>query len=163
MTLILAHWKKILLIVALVAAFLAGKGLKPEPEIVVKEKVVEKIVEKVVEKKNEQVKKVTETIKKPDGTVIIVEKEDRQTKTDTVKETETDKKTDTLASSKAVQSKYRLGVMVEAELPRAFKEPLKESLDYSVIAGMRAIGPVWLESGFSIKKKELRLGLSWEF
>jgi hypothetical protein len=162
MTLILAHWKKILLIVALVAAFLAGRGLKPQPEIVVKEKVVEKIVEKVVEKKNEQVNKVKKTITKPDGTIIVEEKEEWQIKTNTVKQIESDKKTDTLSVSKML-SKYRLGFQAEIPIDKLLNEPLKDNLDYSINGGLRLIGPLWLESGIGLNRKELRLGVSWEF
>jgi hypothetical protein len=53
--------------------------------------------------------------------------------------------------------------LAESELAKTFKEPLKDHLNYSVMAGMRAIGPLWLDIGYGISRNELKLGLSWEF
>ncbi len=117
-----------------------AKVVREAPLVLEKEVVVTKEVAKIVTQKE---------IKKPDGTVIT------ETRTeDKVKESSKDATASTPVP--AAKSKVRAGVKVHSGLD------LKPS--WEVTTGIR-IGKsnAWAETGYNIQRKEVSVGLSYEF
>jgi hypothetical protein len=103
------------------------------------------------EKKHTTKHTTTKIVTKPDGTV-------EQTTED---KTETD---ETSSSSHSVKpkpaDKYRIGAFGDAKISDLL-EP--SGYGYGISAGMRVLGPVWLDTQYNIKKKDLSLGASIQF
>ena len=84
-----AHWAKLLALLLIAAAFIAGRSSAPvgpafmDDHTSSKQAEVQKIVVKVVERKTERKVVYRDRTTKPDGTVIEHEKEETDTKTDT--------------------------------------------------------------------------------
>jgi len=145
---------------------------------VIKEVIVEKIVEviKIVTKKDEEKEKTTVVIENPDGTkkTTITEKTktkqesstDKDKNKDLGKETDkivdkTEKSTPTVVSPKK-PNRYRTGVFAAATTKEITHSDFR-NLDYGVLLGVRAFGPIWVESTYKIDSKYVTLGASVEF
>lgn len=59
----------------------------------------------------------------------------------------------TKASTATAKPQYRLGALL----------PIGEPKDVSVTAARRVVGGLWVESQYNIKRKEILIGLSYEF
>lgn len=139
-----------------------------DPEIKVETEVVEKVVEKVVEvevnKESEKKNTNTRIIEKPDGTKIteIVESFEKETKSANKKDSDTKKDTkseQTIEKTASNLSKYRIGGKVGANVSEIFSRP---GLLYEVNAGMRAIGPFWVDVSYNTNGSVMA-GISVEF
>jgi hypothetical protein len=115
---------------------------KPETKI----EYQEKIVEKEVTKRNV----VVRTIRLPDGTV----------KTETIDKSEIvkDKDSSVVNKTETKQSSSKYAVSVKKIIP--IESPLAK--DFEVSAGLRAVGPVWVEAGYGTNKT-VTLGVRMEF
>ena len=64
-------------------------------------------------------------------------------------------------------TKYSVGAVAHKEYKNLLKPETYKKVDFSVTAGYRVIGDVWLDSGFRINHKtqleEISVGIRWEF
>jgi len=162
-------WKKYLAALAILCGLLYtsywyGKHSNPPETIVqIEEKIREKIVQVEVEKKQTKKNTTTHIIKKPDGTTetTITENKETTSESSTKTKSETESEKNTVVQTKPdVLSKYRLGAMAESKILDSEK---RGDLMYSASAGMRVIGPWWLDAKVGVSEKTLGLGVSLEF
>ena len=169
------HWKKLaflcLFLGAIGTSYWYGKT-NSRVEIVEKEKIVEKVVEKIVKVKdetsNQKINRTTRIVEHPDGRkeTIITENSETNTESretenrDTVKDRTSERET---VSKPLPPSKYRVGVIASTSIPDIFDSKKDKRLDYTGTVGMRAIGPFWADGMYNFSKKEIGLGVSFEF
>ena len=135
--------------------YLAKRTIKPEIQI--KEKIVEKVVE--VEKKKINSKTHTTIVTKPDGTKTETTDTETKTESETKKDSET--KTEKSVVSKPNNlDKYRIGAFGDIKTSDL---PNSADYGYGISAGIRVLGPVWLDTHYNIKRHELGLGASLQF
>lgn len=169
------YWKKLVIIVALLAtsagSYYYGRQ-SVSPEIIEKEKIVEKVVEKIVkvevEKKKEKTNKTTKITEKPDGTkeTVITETTETDSTKNSKEVAEKDKtsKKDLMTQTKPnVASKYRIGAFASTSIPAFFDEEEQNRLLYTGTAGMRVLGPFWVEGLYNFSNREVGVGISCEF
>ena len=142
-----SNWKSVAFACSLALAFGLGWQVRPA-------QVIEKTKTVMIQGKEtiKYIDRVTTITVKPDGTstTVITDK----TKIDVKETTKTD--TSTSKDTKAL-SKYRAGAQIES------KFSLTPTLQYRAVAGMRVVGPIWLDAGVGINSGTASLGLSWEF
>jgi len=112
-------------------------------------------VENAVELTSSEVVKLTDkstittTKKKKDGsTTIVVEQRDVQ---------KTEQK-EVVLYKESKQSRYSVSGGVKTHVAS-----FTDATDYYINLGVRAVGPLWLESGYQINDKQLSVGVRYEF
>lgn len=88
---------------------------------------------------------VTRTVTKE----VVRGQGDKQVTERTVTKVESESK----VSAQPPKPQYRLGALL----------PIGEPKNVSVTAGRRVVGGVWVESQYNIKRKEILVGVSYEF
>ena len=162
--------KPLLALLAVLVLFVSGYwyGKKSNPaeiKTVTVEKVVEKIVEKEVSKQKQDTDKVTKTITNKDGTTETTVTEHTHTDTDISKSSETDKSTSIVAKTDTkfdTASKYRLGLNARLNVTDTISDHRFDPA-YGATAGMRVVGPIWLDTEYNFSKRDISLGISLEF
>jgi hypothetical protein len=139
-----------------------------KPKIIVETKVVEKIVEKIVtvevEREEEKTHTVTTISEKPDGTkeTKIIKKtetvSDKTAKSD--KNTTKDKKSTSKPKVVYLKNDFRVGFAVGFPISQTIES---DDLQYTISAGTRVIGDIWLETLYQHPDKDISLGISVEF
>ena len=147
----------LLLLIVSGAGFIVGRQTKQQEVKVVTETVIqERIVEKQVQVSDKSRKSVT--IKKPDGTIItsVTQKDisvlDQQKQTDT----KIEQKREVVLNPTKLPN-YSLGI--QAKFPFAW--PIGKP-EYTVTAGYRLIGPLWVEGLYQISPKMFGVGIRLE-
>lgn len=161
------HWRSLAVLVAMVACFGGGAYLgrqSVEPQIQVQEKIVEKekIVTVEVDKRHETKDATTVTVTKPDGATTTTTTEHTETKEEKSASTKKDtSKTDD--TRPAVEpDKYRVGAFAARSLPSIIADPFAMP-NWGVAAGMRVLGPAWVDGSYNFGNKDITLGLSVQF
>ena len=145
--LIKKHWKIAAVALSLIIAFGLGWS-SHKPQVITKTETV--TVQ--AEAKTVYVDRVITIEKKADGSTTEVITDHSKTTDDTNSSTKTD-----TSVVPANLSKYRLGVQLESPIS------LTPVLQYRAVAGMRIVGPFWLDAGYSVSTHTAGLGFSWEF
>lgn len=169
LALLRSHWAKLLALLLIAAAFIAGRASAPtgpafmDDSTTTKTAEVQKIVVKIVEHKTEKKIVYRDKTTKPDGTVIEHEEERTDTKTDT--------NTDATGTKEVIKEVVR-EVKVEAHRPdwrvslmagvQPTLDPLGIKPAFGVMVERRVLGPfsvnVWgLHTGV------IGIGISGEF
>lgn len=104
-------------------------------------------------KTNHRVTTITENKDGSKSTQVVEDIAQNTNKTSNEKIASTQTVTQTITIS---PSKYRVGGTVGTKIS-------EYSLDYSVSAGMRAFGNLWVDSSYFVKQKSLNIGISLEF
>jgi len=152
--------KYVIGLVVTVAIFLGGYYMgKGQTRVEIQEKIVREKGEKEIVIRD---KIITVTkIQKPDGTIEETTKTEDKQSAEKSKSSSTEK--DKVVVSTPILSKYSLGLKYWASIDDKLDEgKLKDKNKYEVTAGYRALGEIWVVTGFKLDKS-VAVGLQLQF
>jgi hypothetical protein len=152
--------KYVIGLVVTVAIFLGGYYTgKGQARVEIQEKIVREKGEKEIVIRD---KIITVTkIQKPDGTIEETTKTEDKQSAEKSKSSSTEK--DKVVVSTPILSKYSLGLKYWASIDDKLDEgKLKDKNKYEVTAGYRALGEIWVVTGFKLDKS-VAVGLQLQF